>query len=183
MSNLSAAQRSKVRRSSQTAELDPSEEGGELNIVPFLDIIINILIFVLATVSVTFITSIQSRAPSAGGGGVRKDQDKQALNLTVFITNPGISIKASGGNIASGCTGQGGGITIPVKSGQHDYVALTECALKLKKASPEFADETQFSVAANPDTDYQTIISVMDALRNAPNGAALFEEVNFKVPR
>ena len=38
-------------------------------IIPFLDIIINILIFVLATVSVTFITSIQSVAPSAGGTG------------------------------------------------------------------------------------------------------------------
>ena len=71
MSNLSAAQRSKVRRYSRTVHLDPSEEGGELNIIPFLDIIINILIFVLATVSVTFITSIQSVAPSAGGGGVR----------------------------------------------------------------------------------------------------------------
>ena len=48
MSELSAAQRAKIRRLSQPRELSPDEEGGELNIVPFLDIVVNILIFVLA---------------------------------------------------------------------------------------------------------------------------------------
>ena len=47
MSELTTAQRSKIRRLSQPKELTPDEEGGELNIVPFLDIIMNILIFVL----------------------------------------------------------------------------------------------------------------------------------------
>ena len=47
---LSAAQRSKIRRLSQPKELAPDEEGGELNIVPFLDIITNVMMFVLATV-------------------------------------------------------------------------------------------------------------------------------------
>ena len=41
---LTAAQRGKIRRLSQPRELAPDEEGGELNIVPFLDIIVNILI-------------------------------------------------------------------------------------------------------------------------------------------
>ena len=45
---LSAAQRSKIRRLSQPKELAADEEGGELNIVPFLDIITNVLMFVLA---------------------------------------------------------------------------------------------------------------------------------------
>jgi len=42
--SLSAAQRAKIRRLSAPRELSPDEEGGELNIVPFLDIITNILI-------------------------------------------------------------------------------------------------------------------------------------------
>ena len=57
---LSAAQRSKIRRLSQPKELSPDEEGGELNIVPFLDIIMNVLMFVLATVSVTFTSSFDT---------------------------------------------------------------------------------------------------------------------------
>ena len=64
MSELTTAQRSKIRRLSQPKELAPDEEGGELNIVPFLDIIMNILIFVLATVAVTF-----TATPSSGTTG------------------------------------------------------------------------------------------------------------------
>ena len=41
---LSAQQRSKIRRLSEPRELAPDEEGGELNIVPFLDIVMNVLI-------------------------------------------------------------------------------------------------------------------------------------------
>jgi len=63
MSELTTAQRSKIRRLSQPKELTPDEEGGELNIVPFLDIIMNILIFVLATVAVTF-TAIIDTTPA-----------------------------------------------------------------------------------------------------------------------
>ena len=36
---LSAAQRSKIRRLSQPREPQPGEEAGELNIIPYLDII------------------------------------------------------------------------------------------------------------------------------------------------
>ena len=43
---LSAAQRSRIRRLSMPKELSPDEEGGELNIIPFLDIITNVLMFV-----------------------------------------------------------------------------------------------------------------------------------------
>ena len=66
---LSASQRSKIRRLSAPRELSPDEEGGELNIVPFLDIITNVLMFVLATVSVTFTATIDSFPPKRGGRG------------------------------------------------------------------------------------------------------------------
>jgi biopolymer transport protein TolR len=181
--SLSAAQRSKIRRLSQPRELSPDEEGGELNIVPFLDIIVNILIFVLATVAVTFTASIETTPPASRGSGVRSEIPSEALNLTVFIVNDGFSLKASGGNIAPGCQGVGPGLSIPTKGGKYDYAALTQCATRLKSASPDFADENQFYVVANPGTDYQTIIDVIDAMRTTPQGDSLFDNVNFKVPR
>ena len=52
---LSAAQRSRIRRLSQPKEPEPGDEAGELNVVPYLDIIMNILMFVLASVSVSFV--------------------------------------------------------------------------------------------------------------------------------
>lgn len=181
--SLTAAQRGKIRRLSQPQELSPDEEGGELNIVPFLDIVMNILIFVLATVSVTFTATIETTPPAARGSGVRPDVPTEALNLTVFIVNDGFSLKASGGNVAPGCQAPGAGITIPKKGGQYDYDALTECAARLKNASPDFRDETQAYIAANPGTDYQTVVNVIDALRTTPQGEPLFDNVNFKVPQ
>jgi biopolymer transport protein ExbD len=180
---LSAAQRSKVRRLSQPRELAPDEEGGELNIVPFLDIIVNILIFMLATVAVTFTASIETTPPASRGSGVRSEVQSEALNLTIFIVNDGFSLKASGGNIAPGCQGVGPGITIQSKGGKYDYESLTVCATRLKNASPDFADENQFYIVANPGTDYQTVIEVIDAMRHTPQGDTLFDNVNFKVPR
>jgi biopolymer transport protein TolR len=178
---LSAAQRAKIRRASQPRELAPDEEGGELNIVPFLDIIMNILIFVLATVSVTFTASIETNPPGAGGAGVRQEQPKKSLGLTIMVVNQGFSIKASGGNVAPGCNGAGPGIAIPKAGEEYDYTALRECVARLKQASPDFAEETQAFLSGNPGTDYQTIISTIDSIRSDSAGNPLFPEVNFKV--
>jgi hypothetical protein len=105
--------------------------------------VVNILIFVLATVAVTFTATIDTTPPAAQAGGVRKEIESEALNLTVFIVNDGFSLKASGGNIAPGCEGPGPGITIPRKAGQYDFASLTKCAERLKNASDSFKDETQ----------------------------------------
>jgi biopolymer transport protein TolR len=182
MSELTTAQRSKIRRLSQPKELAPDEEGGELNIVPFLDIIMNILIFVLATVAVTFTATIDTTPPASKSSGVRSEVPSEALNLTVFIVNDGFALKASNGNIAPGCQGPGPGDAIPMKNGKYDLDALTICATRLKGSSPEFADENQVYITANPGTDYQTIVDVIDALRTNPQGDVLFDNVNFKVP-
>lgn len=182
MAELSAAQRAKIRRLSQPKELAPDEEGGELNIVPFLDIIVNILIFVLATVAVTFTSTIETTPPAAKGAGVRASVPTDSLNLTVMVVNEGFSLKASGGNVAPGCEGIGPGISIPKANGRYDYAALTRCAAKLKRSNPAFEDETQVYINANPGTEYQIIIHVIDALRSMPDGqGVLFDNVNFRV--
>ena len=98
---LSPAQRSKIRRLSVPKEPQPGEEAGELNIIPYLDIIVNILVFVLVSVSVTFIASIDTTPPSIGGGKVRADVSTKALNLSAWITTGGIALKTSSGNIAT----------------------------------------------------------------------------------
>ncbi len=179
--SLSAAQRGKIRRLSQPRELSPDEEGGELNIVPFLDIIVNILIFVLATVAVTFTATIETTPPASRSSGVRAEMQSEALNLTVFIVNEGFSLKAAGGNVAPGCQGVGPGITIPLRGGRYDYAALTECAARLKNASPDFKDENQAYITANPAIEYQIVVNVIDSLRTSAQGEALFDNVNFKV--
>lgn len=183
---LSAAQRSKVRRMSQPKELAPDEEGGELNVVPFLDIITNVLMFVLATVSVTFTATIDTNPPRAGGRG-SSVSPKQALNLTILVVPDGFSLKASGGNVAPGCNDQGPGLavgktTIEGKT-DYDYPSLNKCVQKLKNLNADFKEESSVTISANPNIPYQVVISTIDAVRKAENGEELFPDVNFGLAR
>jgi biopolymer transport protein ExbD len=179
---LSPAQRSKIRRLSAPKESDAGEEAGELNIVPYLDIIMNILMFVLATVAVAFTATIDTTPPAIGGGKVRADISSKALNLSAWITNQGVSFKTSSGNVATGCQDVGAGVTVPKSGDAYDYKGLTACAKKLKNARPDFREETQVTVTANPGVDYKTLIAVMDALR-ADGEEELFPDVHFGVAR
>ena len=190
-SSLSAAQRSKIRRLSVPKEQSPEDAGGELNIVPFLDIIVNILIFVLATVAITFTATIQTNPPSSGGKGARiVTNDEKSLNLTVLITNEGVAIKGAGGSIATGCQGIGPGITVPARGvdaeGQPrlDYEAIHECVKRLKGESPDFKNEKQIRITASNNISYRIIIGTIDALRGGTEeGTELFPDVLFAVPR
>jgi len=173
---LSASQRSKIRRLSAPKELAADEEGGELNIVPFLDIIMNVLMFVLATVSVTFTATIDTFPPRAGGSSPRPPTTP-TLGFSVLISGDGMGLKAPG------CNGTGSGLAVPKVNGEYDYATLKACANKLKHASPDFAGESSVVIAASPNIPYQVVISTMDAVRKAENGDELFPEVNFGLPR
>jgi biopolymer transport protein ExbD len=180
---LSAAQRSKVRRLSAPRELAPDEEGGELNIVPFLDIITNVLMFVLATITVTFTTMIDSQPPRAGGSSARPPT-KPSLSLNIVVIDKGFIVSAFGQRIGEGCQGPGSGVAVGL-TGQsdYDYAALGACAKRLKNQVPEAADETAFTLTANANIPYQVIIGTIDALRKGDDGQTLFTDVNFGVPK
>lgn len=196
---LSAQQRSKIRRLTDPKEIAPDEEGGELNIVPFLDIITNVMMFVLATVSVTFTATIDTSPPRAGGRSSNKP-DTPSLGLTVIVVQDGFSVKARGGNVAPGCNEAGAGLAIAKKGNDYDYASLAACARRLKNLSPDFKDETSVTVSANPNIPFQAIVSTMDAVRKDDSGedctpdkdglwqgdhakGCLFPDVNFGLAR
>jgi biopolymer transport protein ExbD len=174
---LDAAQRSKIRRMSAARELGPEDEG-ELNVVPFLDVIVNVMIFVLATIAITFTASFELRPPSAG-----RAPAGPPLDLTVLVASDGFAVKASGGNVAAGCGSVGPGLAVPKRDGAYDYAALGDCIARLKRASAEASETSHISVTANPATEYQTLVRVMDAVRQTPSGEPLFPDVSLRVPR
>jgi biopolymer transport protein TolR len=183
---LSAAQRSRIRRLSMPRELDPAEEGGELNVVPFLDIITNVLMFVLATITVTFTTIIDSQPPRQGGPSSRPPT-KPTLSLNIIIVDKGFIVSAFGTRIGEGCTGPGSGLAVGLHPSDgrqdYDYGSLTACAKRLKNQVPEAADETAATLTANKDIPFQVIISTIDAIRRAEDGQELFPDINFGVPK
>src|SRR3984885_10032764 len=181
---LSAAQRSRIRRLSAPKELSPDEEGGELNIIPFLDIITNVLMFVLATISVTFTTMIESEPPRAGGSSARAPT-KPTLSLNIIVVDKGFIVSAFGQRIGEGCQGPGSGLAVGMKSGSSDYdfSSLTSCAKRLKNQVPEAADETAATLTANKDIPFQVIVGTIDAIRKSDDGQDLFPDINFGVPK
>jgi len=181
---LSASQRSRIRRLSMAKELSPDEEGGELNIIPFLDIITNVLMFVLATISVTFTTMIDSEPPRAGGSSARAPT-KPTLSLNIIVVDKGFIVSAFGQRIGEGCQGPGAGMAVGLKGGttDYDFPALAACAKRLKNQVPDAADETAATLTANKDIPYQVIIGTVDAIRRADDGQVLFPDINFGVPK
>ena len=105
MAKLSPSQRAYIRKRSKYEEPGPDELDEELNIVPFLDIVINLIMFLLMiTSSIAFYTQVEASLPSFSRGGVgSRAANENALNLNVTVTENGVIVAGSGGKLAPGC--------------------------------------------------------------------------------
>ncbi|MCA9600644.1 MAG: biopolymer transporter ExbD [Polyangiales bacterium] len=166
MPEFTSAQRAYIRKRTKVVELDPSEMAGELNIVPFLDVVVNIIMFLLATSLTIQYFQIQSDLPEykAGVGGRSNKPEEQKLNLSVTVTDEGIIVAGSGGKLAPGCTTTAGGrvVTVVKRGKSHDWKELSECLLKVKQ---KFPDELDVIVTADPLVPYEQVVATMDAVR------------------
>ncbi len=165
MPNLSPTQRAYIRRRTRVHDADPSEIAGELNIVPFLDIVVNLIMFLLATTeAVLAIVQIEAQLPQLSRGRSSGSQQEPGLNLNVTLTDGGIIVTGSGGKLAPGCQEVASGrvMTIPKKGNDYDWPALTDCAVKIKA---RFSDEKDVIVGADPTIHYEYVVAAMDALR------------------
>jgi biopolymer transport protein TolR len=171
---FTAAQLAWINRKSKPKPHDPAD-GGELNIIPFLDIIMNILIFVLASVTSIFTATIPMPAPSSGGGGGGSGNE---VNITLKITREGYIVGAPGGFLQPGCrTVAGATVTVPLtntRPPEHDYAELTRCMQTIRN-NPEWrrelADNHKIQIAANQDIPYRVLVSTLDAVRETRPGA------------
>jgi biopolymer transport protein ExbD len=150
------------------------EEAGELNLVPFMDIVTNIIIFLLASVvNQVALGNINVSVPTiSSGGGASEDQpppEKPPLNLTISVGASGFTVAASGGVLP---------IIPKMPNGQYDYKKLTE-KLKEIKSNPDNASETKANFNADANIPYDTVVATLDAMRQDESGKILFPDVAF----
>ena len=149
------------------------EEAGELNLVPYMDIVTNIIIFLLASVvNQVALGNINVSVPSiSSGGGSAEDTppEKPPLNLTVSVGASGFTVAASGGVLP---------IIPKLGNEQYDYKTLTAKLLEIK-SKPENADETKANFNADAMTSYDIVIATLDAMRQTDEGKILFPDVAF----
>lgn len=174
---FTARQQTYIRKRTKVHDLDPSESAGELNIVPFLDIVTNIIMFLLATTAYVLTTcELDAHLPTIGRGGSGSTDSQATLNLSVTVTERGIIVAGSGGKLQPGChaTGTGNIITVQRRADStFDFAALTQCLVVIHG---EFPDEHQVILTADPNIEYGNIVAAMDAVRE--NGTTeLFPDV------
>src|SRR6185312_5935308 len=133
--------RTKLRKIREQAE-EMAEEGGELNLVPFLDIVTNVIMFLLATITFAAeLGDINVSSPTTASTAQLQNQPppepKNELNLTVSVSDKGFTVAASGAVLYQGQTIEASGNispapagatlpTIPKKGAEFDYEGLAK---------------------------------------------------------
>jgi biopolymer transport protein TolR len=164
--------RAAMRRMKEHNE-EIEEETGEINLVPYMDIVTNIIIFLLASVvNQVALGDVNVSVPtlSTGGGAASEDQpDKPPLNLTVTVGGTGFTIAASGGVLP----------VIPkLPTGQYNYKLLTTKLIEIKSATGN-TKETKVNFNADAATSYDVVVATLDAMREDDSGKILFPDVAF----
>lgn len=150
------------------------EDVGELNIVPYLDIMMNLIMFML--LSMTGLISfgvLNVSSPKYADTGVVKqanpdEPQKPKLLLTVLVSEKGFFIAGEGGVLGStGATAdQSGAPTVPkLPNGHYDFATLTTKITEIKKAFPE---ESKVILGADAKVNYENLVRTMDAVRENP---------------
>ena len=161
---------------------------GELNLVPYLDILMNLIIFMLMSITglAAFgVLNVSAPAYGSASAGVAGEQQEEPFHLSIQIGKEGFYVSSnrailgqaeeSGGDVEDGTSRPP---TIPLKAdGTYDFDALNRQMIRVKDAFPK---ESQVILVAEPAVSYDTLVQVMDAVRETqgPQRRLLFPDVN-----
>jgi biopolymer transport protein ExbD len=129
-------------------------EAADLDVTPFMNLMIVLVPVLLLSMVFTHTSVIDLNFPGAESSAGPVDPDTVHLELTV---------RADGFVVADG---RGGVIKrLPRVDGAYDYQELSRVMQEIKRRMPEKQD---IMVLLEEKTPYQTLVSVMDAVRSYP---------------
>ena len=155
----------------KTEHDEAEEETAEINLVPYMDIVTNIIIFLLASVVQQVpLGNINISSPTLGSGAgpATEEPETPPLNLTVTVAANGFIVAGSGAVIPP----------IPkLPNGQYDFDGLNNKLIEIKK---EIAHgETKATFNADAYVPYEMVVKTLDAMREDKQGKTLFPDVVF----
>jgi biopolymer transport protein ExbD len=137
------------------------EQAEELNLVPYMDVIMNLVVFLLVTISSFPPLGMLNIFPLVVSHSTEKkttqENKKQQLWFTVAITEKGFSL------------GGFGAVLEPIlkkENGEYDFSSLSKKVIEIKD---RFPDETLVILSAQEETPYETVVKTMDILRENEN--------------
>ena len=122
-----------------------------LNLIPMMDILTVLVIFLLITAVFTHITIMELNVPTHTGGSAVNTPN---FSIEVIVRKAGLEI-ANGSSVEA---------AIPKKDDKYDLEMLSKMLTRLKAQYPEKNDAT---VLIEPDIQYDYLIQIMDAMRGA----------------
>ena len=146
-------------------------EEAELNVTSFMNLMIVLVPVLLMNMVFSQLAVLDLRLPSGDEPGAVNPQD---VTLEVTIRKTGFTLSRTYQEETVELA------SIPAQSGELDYEGLSEALQKAKK-NPEFAEKRDITLLAEPNTDYQTLVTVMDTVRIYPAvvAASLVDAVLF----
>ncbi len=122
-----------------------------LNLIPMMDILTVLVIFLLITAVFTHVTIMELSIPTQAGGS--------AVNTPNFSIE--VIVRKAGLEIANGASVEA---AIPKKDDKYDLEMLSKMLTRLKARYPGKEDA---AVLMEPDIPYDYLIQIMDAIRGA----------------
>ena len=165
------------------------EETGELNIVPYLDVVVNLVMFMLLSMTGLITLGVLNvSAPKIGGeaneAAAAAEQGPKLL-LTVAIGKQGFYVAGAGGVLGSDANASdlSRPPTVPLKAdGRYDFQELNR---QLGAIKERFPNETQVILSADGEVVYEVLIQTMDACREQivklPDGKSERKQLFFDV--
>jgi biopolymer transport protein TolR len=155
----------------KTEHDEAEEETAEINLVPYMDIVTNIIIFLLASVVQQVpLGNINVSSPTIGVGDSASptEPEQTPLNLTVTVAANGFIVAGSGAVIPP----------IPkLPNGQYDFDGLSNKLIEIKK---EIAHgETKATFNADAYVPYEMVVKTLDTMREDKQGKPLFPDIVF----
>jgi len=129
------------------------KEPAHLEITAFINLVVVLVPFLLSTAVFTRLAVIDLSLPAQSSGIEQLKENN--LQLEVVIRKDALEVGDRIGGLIQ---------RIPVAANGHDVTALAALMVQLKS---RFPDKREATVLAEPNTPYDTIVQVMDAMRSA----------------
>ena len=150
------------RRSTSSEKVDP-------NLFPMMNLMVVLIPLLLSTASAIKLGVIELNLPQASGGPAAQasvpKEATRSLDLTVSISDSGFYISTSLAILKSE-DNQGPAIGL-LPDGKYNFDTLSERLYEVKRRiSGSPTDTEKIIIQAEPNIDYQTLVSTMDASRS-----------------
>jgi len=151
-------------------KLKHMQEFLQTDITPMMNLMVVLIPLLLTSAEFVRLGVIELNLPPESSGAYSDALDAipqeavKKLDLAVTITDRGFYISSTMAVLGGSTEGEP---SIGLKNGEYDFLGLTDKLYDIKqKAQSKFPDTDKIIIMAEPDVDYQTLVSTMDAARS-----------------